>query len=1684
MKKLLIILILLANIHVSAQLSGSYTVGSSSSDFVNLDSAINTLTNVGVNGPTILNILPGTYTGQWIITPISGASSTNTITFKAFNNDSTSVVLSGSTYGTIILKGADYIILKNLTINTSTINYSKAIGLLNSANNNTISNCLINVPTIISMYFYGIYDSTGNDNYNIISNNKISGGNISILCIGESETDLEKGTKINGNELINFYDYGIRIFYQDSLLITKNNIHDNAISTGEVTGIYSENNYEQIISENKINITGGTKGYGIYEIFCNYYPNFTPTMGPQLIANNFITINSGSNAYGIYSYRSNKANYFHNSIIINSGSNNSYALYQTNTVANMYGQSFKNNIFMNKANGYAAYFSNIATINECDYNDYYANGSNFVYFGNTYSNLYYLKLGNSNFNVHSISIKPNFISSNDLHSYGSSVNNLGVVTTIVNDIDGQTRSNSPDIGADEFDIIDSIFNKDTIQVCNSNYNLTTYKNFLTYKWGTGEVSPSVIINSSKWVNVLVSDSNNNYGFDSIYVKFITVNAGTNQQIICGGSVTLNPTSNYIGLQSNLNWKWKNLSGTDSSTSKIYIVKPIMTTDYTISLYSNEGCYIEDTVTISVISASCDAGSNISKLCGDSTSLYPSTNYQGASTNLNWVWNFDSTLNNINIKNPVAKTISSKYYYVSFTSNEGCLSNTDSVKITIAPMTVNAGNNITKICGDSVVLNPSTNYSGSPSNLNWTWNSDVTLINPNTKNPVAKTTSTKYYFVNLTSNEGCVAIKDSVKITINPMTVNAGSDVTKNCGDSLIFNPTTNFSGGASNLLWNWSPSSSINNASIKNAIAKPLNTTIYSVILNSTQGCIAYDTIKLTINSPTLNAGADLSKLCGESVALNPVTNYAQPNNLVWTWSPSIGLNSSNTKNVIATPIATTNYIVNLTSFDGCTVTDTIKINIAVPSLEAGLDKTINCGGNAYIIPITNYGGLANNLIWNWSPANGLNSTTNATQQAHPVQNTTYYVNYVSPEGCIAGDSVRVFVNSMTVNAGFDVTKTCGDSLMLNPMSNYGGSASNLIWAWSPTNGLSSTGIQNPKAKPVNTTNYVVNLSSSDGCFATDTVKFTVIPSSINLGNDQNIICGGSVALNPTVYYGGNQSNLNWSWSPNSGLSNSNIKNPLAKPVQNTSYQLSMNASDGCFAIDTILINVVPINLNAGNNITKLCGDSSILNPISNYPGNSSNLSWTWSPTVGLNSNSIQNPLAKPISTTNYILNLTSIEGCSAIDTILFLVNPSTVDAGNPITMICGDDTVLTPTFLYGGNPSNISWQWNPSPGLSSSNIKNPNSHPIQTTKYYLTITTPEGCSASDSMIVQIDPLIVLVPNDTSLVCGESFLINTMINYPGNNSNLTYLWSPATGLNNTNLANPTLRSFQNQTYKIQLSSIEGCQSSDSINISSLPLVVNAYDLTIQCGDTNHIIASINSNSPTIAYLWNPTTGLSNSTILNPLVTTTSSGNYHLIAKDSICSSGDSVQVIINKANYNLDFNANQTLFTAPPFAIQLSNLTPNSSNYNFLWKFGDSTNLSSNNSSVFHSYNYNGLYSINLVATHKINSCVDSLIKSDYIYCTGGPNIGFEDQNEDNLNFTIYPNPNNGFFKLSLDGTTSESYQIQISSVVGEVIYSETLKSSGSAIRKEIHLNDISKGLYFVSIVSEEGRIVKRFVVQ
>ena len=255
----------------ACSISGVKTIGGTGADYATLTDAVTALRNNGLAGPVQLSIT-GTYTSTSEIFPIvipqlACVNSSNTLTIKPA--EGATPTISGSSASAIfILDGADFVTIdgsstslsnslcppvtpsRDLTIvNTNTAS-SAVIWLqwntptnVNSAQNNTIKNCVVNGAGPGQTFAaigsgsstYSTLTLGNQNNSNRFINNSISGVRVGIISNGESATNKNSGTIIQQNIMTsaspnNIGVGGIYLEYEDGALIAGNSISNISLS--------------------------------------------------------------------------------------------------------------------------------------------------------------------------------------------------------------------------------------------------------------------------------------------------------------------------------------------------------------------------------------------------------------------------------------------------------------------------------------------------------------------------------------------------------------------------------------------------------------------------------------------------------------------------------------------------------------------------------------------------------------------------------------------------------------------------------------------------------------------------------------------------------------------------------------------------------------------------------------------------------------------------------------------------------------------------------------------------------------------------------------------------------------------------------------------------------------------------------------------------------------------------------------------------------------------------------------------------------------------------------------------------------------------------------------------------------------------------------------------------------------
>jgi PKD repeat protein len=139
------------------------------------------------------------------------------------------------------------------------------------------------------------------------------------------------------------------------------------------------------------------------------------------------------------------------------------------------------------------------------------------------------------------------------------------------------------------------------------------------------------------------------------------------------------------------------------------------------------------------------------------------------------------------------------------------------------------------------------------------------------------------------------------------------------------------------------------------------------------------------------------------------------------------------------------------------------------------------------------------------------------------------------------------------------------------------------------------------------------------------------------------------------------------------------------------------------------------------------------------------------------------------------------------------------------------------------------------------------------------------------------------------------------------------------------------------------------------------------------------------------------------------------------------------------------------------------------------WDFGDGNSGSGMMTS--HTYAAAGTYNVCLYVTDTVCNTTDTLCQD--VIAT----IGIE---ESLLNQTlaVYPNPNNGTFRVEFQVEGLQEVEIRVVSLVGQMMYESKPGNVSGTYREEIDLSNEAAGVYVLQLVTEDGTVSRRVTVR
>lgn len=257
----------------------------------------------------------------------------------------------------------------------------------------------------------------------------------------------------------------------------------------------------------------------------------------------------------------------------------------------------------------------------------------------------------------SITTNPVFNSITDLHTTDASINNMGITVAGYNtDIDLQTRSCPPEIGADEFSLSTLTITGNT-SICTSATTTLTANapSAISYSWNPGNLSGSSVTLSPSFTTVYTVTA---YFFGGCSeTKTITVNVSATSSVSASASNSVVCPGTPVTLSGNgaTTYSWSS-----GATTQTTVVSPTITTTYVLTGTSSCGSSSASIVITINPAPNVNALSNVSVICtGQAATITAS----GANS---YTWNTTSTSNTIVISPTVTTS-----YTVTGTGSNGC-----------------------------------------------------------------------------------------------------------------------------------------------------------------------------------------------------------------------------------------------------------------------------------------------------------------------------------------------------------------------------------------------------------------------------------------------------------------------------------------------------------------------------------------------------------------------------------------------------------------------------------------------------------------------------------------------------------------------------------------------------------------------------------------------------------------------------------------------------------------------------------------------------------------------------------------------------------------------------------------------------------------------------------------------------
>ncbi len=771
--------------------------------------------------------------------------------------------------------------------------------------------------------------------------------------------------------------------------------------------------------------------------------------------------------------------------------------------------------------------------------------------------------------------------------------------------------------------------------------------------------------------------------------------------------------------------------------------------------------------------------------GDSITL--NTTVDGAQGSVDYTWTPDGFIADPSATNPIVFPKSTITYRVVAVDDSGCV-DTGYVRVGVTRVIVSAAPDTSVCSGDTVTLMARVLEGIGP--YSYAWTPAVWLARPDASATALVCTTVgdfSFYCEVFDSATSCSDI-DSVSIHVEACAGCSLTVVAYAADSTLCIGDTTQLFAYDS-LAWGdveylWTPSASLNENTVQNPLAFPTGYTEYIVQVTDDSGCTAVDTLIIEAIpcgvdcSLEVIAGPDTALCYGDSVELSAMPSGAY-GEVSYNWQPVGLVSDPNIANPIASPTASTNFIVRAQDDSGCSALDTTFILVS-PEMSAiivsstsaeidtvtfrdsityclwdsvSLDGVVTGGFPPYTYTWVNFRGdvicsgptpYCYERIISFTP-DTIYLTVEDTLGCPTVASFSYIVcdtptavDFISPEAdaVVPPGDIDLIWSSSHVDNGFVVYDLYIDDILVAD------SLADTVYSVNYPCGETHTWGVTVRSFCGTGECIYTYIVPGDPPFHTE--PCSVCSLSVTIAPTDTTVCqGDSVTLNTSLT--GAQGSVDYIWYPNIFISDPLAPNPAVFPETTITYRVITRDDSGCVDTGYARVSVTRVVVSAAPDTSVCLGDTITL--IATILEGTGPYSYNWAPAEGL-----ARPYAPAtafvcttlgdFSFSCEVLDSTTL--CADIDSI-FIYVVRCVDCKLGVqayaaesTLCIGDTTQLFAEDSLGWG--SVDYLWTPDYNLSDPHVQNPLVYPETTSTYRVTVEDDSSCIESDTVRIVVVP--------------------------------------------------------------------------------------------------------------------------------------------------------------------------------------------------------------------------------------------------------------------------------------------------------------------------------------------------------